>query len=129
MRHARHGFAMVLAIVLLGLVGTLLGVLATQTNGEIRRSRTAGADAQLRQLLIAGEASCRSRLASPPKEPELIPLPQSLADAKLTIACTDLTPDRATFRIDALIASRHAAQVLVYQRAPRPRLLSATLSE
>jgi hypothetical protein len=53
--HNRGGFAAIMAIVLLGLVGATLAMMATSFVGEATRTRTQAAAAQARQLLIAGE--------------------------------------------------------------------------
>jgi hypothetical protein len=66
-RRPKHSaFAAVTAIVLLGLVATTLATMAMMFAADARRTRNAGAEAQLRQLLIAGAASAQQRLDKGP---------------------------------------------------------------
>jgi type II secretory pathway component PulK len=60
----RGGFAMVTAIVLLGLVALTLASLGVAFVFESRRTLSLAQDAQLRQLLLAGTSEARSRLAA-----------------------------------------------------------------
>jgi Na+-transporting NADH:ubiquinone oxidoreductase subunit NqrC len=63
-RHAKNSaFAAVTAIVLLGLVASTLAAMAMMFAAEARRTRNAAADAQLRQLLIAGATEVEQRLS------------------------------------------------------------------
>ncbi len=64
-RHRRatsSAFAAVTAVVMLGLVASVLAALAMMFAADARRTRNAAADAQLRQLLIAGAADVQQRL-------------------------------------------------------------------
>jgi hypothetical protein len=56
-------FAAVTAIVLLGLVASALAAMAMMFAADARRTRSAAAEAQLRQLLLAGAADAQQRLA------------------------------------------------------------------
>jgi hypothetical protein len=59
-----HGMAMVMAIACVGLLTTALTVSGIMLTGESRRTNTAAEDAQLRQLLLAGEKVAQARLRS-----------------------------------------------------------------
>ena len=64
-RHRRaksSAFAAVTAVVMLGLVASVLAALAMMFAADARRTRNAAADAQLRQFLIAGAADVQQRL-------------------------------------------------------------------
>jgi Na+-transporting NADH:ubiquinone oxidoreductase subunit NqrC len=61
-RAKNSAFAAVTAIVLLGLVASVLAAMAMMFAADARRTRNAAADAQLRQLLIAGAADVQQRV-------------------------------------------------------------------
>ena len=61
-RAKTSAFAAVTAVVMLGLVASVLAALAMMFAADARRTRNAAADAQLRQLLIAGAADVQQRL-------------------------------------------------------------------
>jgi type II secretory pathway component PulK len=114
MNKHRRGFALIFAITLLGLVGATLALLATHFASEAKRTRVQAADAQARQLLIAGHLAARahgdSLAAGKPVE---IALPPSLVQdgAKLTIAGS-----LNEVRVDAEYRGRRAAEVISLTR-------------
>ena len=55
----RRGFATTIALVLLGLVGLTLAAIALTLTRDARRTGTEAADAQLRQLIMAGSIEAR----------------------------------------------------------------------
>jgi len=61
-RTKTSGFATVTAIVLLGLVGSMLAAMAMMFAADARRTRSAAAEAQLRQFLLAGAADVQQRI-------------------------------------------------------------------
>ena len=62
-RAKNSAFAAITAIVLMGLVASTLAAMAMMFAADARRTRNAAADAQLRQLLIAGAADVEQRLS------------------------------------------------------------------
>jgi len=61
-RPKNSAFAAITAVVMLGLVASALAAMAMMFAADARRTRNAGADAQLRQLLVAGAADVQQRL-------------------------------------------------------------------
>ena len=59
---ARRGFAMIVAIALIGVVGLALASILSLSHLDLRRTSEAAQGAQLRQLLVAGERAARDRL-------------------------------------------------------------------
>ena len=106
---ARRGFALIVAITLLGLVGATLAVMATTFAGEVRRTQNMAAETQLRQMLIAGEAVAQTRAGSVITQPIAVHLPAQLGNAKLTIS-----GQAAKMRIEAEYEGRHASQVIAF---------------
>src|SRR5690348_961864 len=87
-RHPRsnRGFAMLLALAMLGLVAMLLIFLAHYFAWELKRTRSTTADAQLNQLLLAGaqDALSKSKSTDLPKAPWTLALPTFLSDPHAT---------------------------------------------
>ena len=110
----RRGFAMIIAITLLGLVAATLAMLATHFFLEAQRTRTHNADAQVRQLLIAGQAVARAQADSLAAGKSIeVPLPPQLTQqqAKLTIAGAP-----ANIQITAEYQARRASQQITLAR-------------
>ena len=115
-RHAKNSaFAAVTAIVLLGLVASTLAAMAMMFAADARRTRNAAADAQLRQLLIAGAADVEQRLSKG----------QTTFDTKLaaptdgTIQLTATPDGDAAVRVTvaATLGPRRQDQTLRFTRA------------
>jgi type II secretory pathway pseudopilin PulG len=134
MRSARQrsGFAMVTAIVLLGLVALTLAALGSAFIFQSRRTRALAEDAQLRQLLLAGALEAQSRLADSTLEQRVsIPLPAELADRGATLVLQpqpDAPPGQAILRIEAALPRHRMAQRLTLsQTAGRWQINNAEL--
>jgi Tfp pilus assembly protein PilX len=114
-KHSR-GFAMLMALAMLGLVAMLLVFLAHYFAWEQKRTRTVSADAQLSQLLLAGaeDALAKTKSSDLPKDPWNLELPKPLADEKATVALTPHleSPDTADIVIDAQLDAQKASQTL-----------------
>jgi hypothetical protein len=122
----RGGFAAVVAIVLLGLVGATLVVLATTFVGEATRTRTHAAQAQARQLLIAGQMIARASGDDVAAGKAVkVELPPSLVTdgAKLTISGA---PENV--HIDAQFQTSFQSQLITLKRSSSAwTVASATL--
>lgn len=85
----RRGFALLIAVTLLGLAGATLAILATLVAGEARRTREAAAEAQVRQLLIAGEALAQAQMQNAATtQPVEVKLPDELKGATVVVQRT-----------------------------------------
>ena len=112
--HRRRGFAMILAITLLGLVAATLAMLATHFAGEATRTRTQAAEAQGRQILTAGAMIARENgelLAA--GKPVNVQLPQSLAQGGAKLIVTG-KPDAV--QLEAEVAGHRTSEVLKMSR-------------
>jgi type II secretory pathway pseudopilin PulG len=120
---ARHGFAAVMAIVLIGLVAATLAAVGIMFTSEARRTRSQAADAQLRQLLIAGAAEAQQRLPAGATEfpTAAVALPPALGGdgATLSLGCTREGDTAILVTINATLDTRRrvAAQRLRYGRS------------
>ena len=127
MRH-RSGFATIVALTFLMLVGTTLLVLATSFTGDARRTSAATADAQNRQLLIAAalvaQANGDDLAAGKPVKLEL-PVPLKADGAKL-----NLSGESDQLHIESEYLGRRASQVLSLTRQGQQwRVTRASLGE
>lgn len=118
--HHRSAFAAATAITLLALVGVVLAALATGFSLDVKRSRAASQEAQLRQMLLAGASVAIDRLDRDPTPARFdVPLPRALADgSRLSITLRiDDTTGVAVAHVQATLAERTAAQRLTLQRS------------
>ena len=130
-RHRRHhGFAAIMAISLIILVGAALVVVSSGIVADVKKTRNDAVDAQLRELLIAGEAvAARDVAAAPDAKAVAVALPPELAAEG---AALKLTPardgEKVTVGVDAEFAHRRARQVLTFTRdGDRWKLVDARL--
>jgi hypothetical protein len=132
-RLTRRAFATVAALGLIAVVGVTLAALATLLAGDVKRTVGGAADAQLRQLLIAGEAAARASLAHDGAPGEVtLALPDELQSTGITLTIRRLDgvpPDAVRFEVTARDSDgRSATQTLHYARAgDRWQLLAAQL--
>ncbi len=109
----RRGFATIMAIMLIILVGAILAMLATFFVAEARRTRSEAADAQLRQLLTAAAAMAMS---DPNLDQNyLIEIPAQLQQAEASVSATR-SNDVASVVIEAKLGKRKASEVLTFKR-------------
>lgn len=122
---ARPGFASVTAVILIALVGAALAAAVTLLGAESRRTRSAVEDAQLRQLLLAGEAGARQHLArrgaaDGTAVPLALPADLSAAGARVELRFSpDEAGDSCEVRVDASLGRRRASQSLRFNRGNR----------
>ena len=118
----RRGFAMIIAIALMALVGAAIVVLTRHVGYEITRTRLAATDVQLRELLIAGgrDAVARSRDwgAQAGQSEWQIDLPRPLKEAGATLKLqrNPLSPNAMEIHVDARIGDRAASQRLHFSK-------------
>jgi type II secretory pathway component PulK len=114
-RRAKNAaFASITAIVMLGLVASMLAAMAMMFAADARRTRSSAAEAQLRQLLLAGAADAQQRLDKGHTTFDVnVTAP---AESHLHLAAT-LDGDAVRTVISATLGPRHAEQTLRFTRA------------
>ena len=121
-RH-RRGFTMLIAIALLGLVGSALLLLTRQLAAEGRRTRATYDEAQLRMLLIAGADDAaehgKAWNNAPAAENWQMALPQSMADSNASVSLSSRSSEADTIEvlIVARFRGREAMQVLLFHHS------------
>ncbi|MEA2736609.1 MAG: hypothetical protein QOE14_3060 [Humisphaera sp.] len=125
-RHDKSAFAAVTAIVLMGLVASTLAALTMMFAADARRTRAAVAEAQFRQLLIAGAADVQQRLDK--GQTTFDHKSAAPADGAVQLTAT-AEGDAVTAVVSATIGRRHASQTLRFTRSggAKWRLASAEL--
>lgn len=119
----RRGFTIILAIVLLGLVAVAATMIVHQLGYELRRTRTAYEDAQLRQLLLAGAQQVQMRgdqyRSQEKMDPQAVNVPTSLTaeGASVSISSDPSTRHAGDIRIIAHLGARDAEQTLHWDQA------------
>ena len=131
----RRGFAMLTAIALIALVGVAMAAAAAVFRLDLRRTAAAVRDAQLRQLLVAGERAARETLpagGAVTQSNQSVALPPAVAarGASLAVRFDPGQKDGdATATVEAALEGRAATQTLHYERGPAGwRLASAALN-
>ena len=112
-----RGFAAILAITLIILVGAALVVLARSFTMDAERTKAQTGDAQLRQLLTAGAVAAVQRAENAEAAKE-IALPAELAAEKaaVRVQITGEGDDR-TALVSVQFGQRHTEQTLKLRRA------------
>jgi len=116
---ARSGFAMVLAVMLIALVGVTIAGLSSLVAADARRTRQTRIDAQQRQFLLAGAADVAARAGawgdSPAPENWNVPLPGGAA----AVSCR-VTPrssaDAADVVVEVVCDGTRRSQTLHFTR-------------
>ena len=114
-RHRTTGFAMVTAIVLIGLAAMTMTALSITIYTQATRTRLATEDAQLRQLLIAGATFAIEKAQSNTTGHFQVSLPDPLRAnaAKLTIDLQPRTSDNEqTAEVEASLPHHRTSQRL-----------------
>ena len=124
-RAKTSAFAAVTAVVMLGLVASVLAALAMMFAADARRTRNAAADAQLRQLLIAGAADVQQRLKQGQTTFDVkVPAP---AEGEMQLRAT-AEGDGVRAVVAATLGTRRGEQTLKFTRdGARWRLASVEL--
>lgn|GEM_PF-2044557 len=123
-KHRRRGFASFTAVALLGMSAVALTMLAAHTIRQSKRASNLASDAQLRQLLAAGEIYLAS--LTPDQLNKLTPiqaqLPEPLATQYAVLTITPVVASAgapAAYDIQAQINGRTASQTLAYDSQAR----------
>lgn len=116
----RDAFATVAAVVLTGLVSVALLATVTLLRNDALRTRRAVAEAQLRQLLLAGQVAASAALTDNENERRVlkIDLPEELtASSSLTLVLDPANqPDLLTATLEAGHDGFYQSQALTYRR-------------
>jgi type II secretory pathway pseudopilin PulG len=129
----RRGFVTLTAIALFVIVGMAIVAAASLFATEIRRSRAEAADAQLRQLLLAGESMAPQALVDwngQPQQTFFMILPKELErdDARLSLTAKSIDSGVEVV-VDASLGRRHGWQTLRFTKtAGGMKLTSAILN-
>ena len=109
----RGGFALMYAVVLLGIIALTLGAMTATFHMQAVRTQTSYDDSQLRQLLLSGAQFAQSRLQTGAPISAAISLPATpdLQNASLTLQLVDNgDPQTRTIQVKASFPHRTAAQ-------------------
>jgi hypothetical protein len=121
-RRRRSGFAMVIAIMLMGIVAVTLGCITTTFTLDAQRTRTQAQAAQLRQLLVAGALIAQTHLSESNDTQAInVPLPAGLnsrAALGLQFEPTDPSGQRIVI-VAATVGNRRLTQRLQFIRQTR----------
>ena len=111
---SRQGFASFSAVILVGTTAIALTALAQVTAYQASRTKHAAADAQLRQLLHAGQAYVEASISSSntPTVETGVPLPGALVAEGATLSIERIDPAKIVIR--ATYQSRAATTTLGY---------------
>jgi len=113
-RVKKSGFATITAIVMLGLVASMLAAMGMMFAADARRTRSAAAEAQLRQLLIAGAADVQQRLNKDQTTFDATFATPAEGNLRVTAA---MDGDGVRSVVLANLGPRHAEQTLRFTRA------------
>ena len=123
--HHRRGFAMIVAIGLVALVAMAIATVLALVRLDLRRTAESLEQAQLRQMLLAGERAAGEQLAAseaaPAAQDVAVALPPGLAadGASLKLRLEPGPKDgTAAATVEAALAGKALAQTLRYQRGP-----------
>ena len=123
-RRTRHGFAMLTALALVALVAVAMAAALSVFRLDLRRTAGTVDDAQLRQLLLAGQRAARDRLprdagAVPTiEQPVALPAPLAAEGAVTLRLRRGASRDTADVGVEARLGNRTATQTLHYERRP-----------
>jgi hypothetical protein len=114
----RGGFAMVMAIMLMGIVAITLAALNVDFTIDARRSATMAQGAQLRQLLLAGAHLTENSLSVPESAQKFaVPLPGFLNQRGAALAVNiqaAIGSDSRQATVEATLDNHHMVQHLYF---------------
>ena len=113
-----RALATVTAVVLIGIAAVAFVALTAVVGHDLRRTARARGEAQLRQLLLAGEAAAGQALDTSAAGPQVVPLPSALTAERASVSFTPDAPsgDSRTVAVTATFDGLSASQRLTYQR-------------
>lgn len=135
MRRHPRGFAAMMAVILIGIVGATFLVMTAAATRDLRRTRDAVESAQLRQLLLAGAVDVAARARgwgeAPLQRDWDIPLPAALKGEEMSLHAqiVPLPDHTADVRVEARRAGRIASQTLHFEREAQQWTVSAASLE
>jgi hypothetical protein len=122
-QRASNGFATLMAIALVAMAGVAFVAIASMMRHDVRRTRRAVAEAQLRQMLSAGEEAVRSQLdatgGGENGATREVPVPRMTGESEARLTLTVAPVADAGLRVilvEATMDGFHAAQQLRYSR-------------
>ena len=113
-----RGFALITAIVLLGLIATLLAAMTTHTRMQIRRDASAEREAQFRQLLLAGQTAASQTLDPASPQRCEVPVPPELTARSATITAARQAAHPSQVLVQVTLDGESRQQRLYYSRGP-----------
>lgn len=129
-RPTRHGFALLVTIGLLGFLSLVMVGMSQAFITQARRTKAQAADAQLRQLLIAGAKQATDIVAKQPELPkweQTMALPALLGtqDALLSMTCEPGFSGLQFVTIKATLGDETAIQKLTFNSGSKSASVSA----
>jgi len=113
---SRRGFAVATALCMVAIAGVAMAAVCALLAADVRRTLSGDVDAQLRQLLIAGEIDAPAHLSDPTQQAWDTPLPMALGSAQVrTSRVAD--GDGARLRVSARLGDRSAREDLRFDRS------------
>lgn len=111
-----HGFAIIVAVVMIAILGMTLLALTTLFQTDTHRSMRNRAEGQLRQLLIAGGAAAMQRASAEPQviDPTQHAVPDAIENASLTIAYEPEGESMIRATVTARIDVHQAVQTITF---------------
>jgi hypothetical protein len=119
MKRRRSGFAMILAVALLGMIAMTLTAIGITCSMQAMRTRTLAQEAQLRQLLLAGAQAAHARLQASAAVDGPVKLPDDLSqvgDKLILIARPSADSDQAIIEIRAALDQHGSSQTVHFSR-------------
>jgi hypothetical protein len=115
-RHDRTGFATLTAVAIIGIVAVCFAAMAAMFATDLKRNARLTEEAQLRQLLIAGESVSR---AGTVEKKTVVKLPEELTADGMTLSIepVEKAGNEQRFRITATASNaRSVSETLAYTR-------------
>jgi hypothetical protein len=113
----RRGYALYVALLLVGMAGVVFAATMSLLKTDLARTNAEVTQAQLRQLLLAGEASAYVELSKTGTlKDRPVALPPELTGATATLRVDKSTADRVEARVLADYLQAKQEQSLVYTR-------------
>lgn len=109
-----RGFTIILAIALLAMIAVAAAMIAHQLGYELRRTRTAYEDAQLRQLLLAGAQDIAAHSADATTKVRHVELPPTLVSQGASLSISRPKSDGDVL-ILARLGTRAASETLHFE--------------
>ena len=117
MRGGKRGLALMAVIMMMVLVGAAIVAMGVLFTGEVKRTRSALAGAQLRQMLLAAEPAAREELARGIAERDVtVSMPVNGGTMSMHVSGSG---EKAVVRAQARIGQMAAVSVMTYGRTDK----------